>query len=88
MSMGERGKRHMERMAGVVERVTPHLGNMAPDALLDRIDEIEKLDKVARRTFGITDGAGSGGNVMVNIAMLGMISPDAMRVTVEADTGD
>jgi len=36
MSMQQRGERHLKRMAGVSKR---------------GVDQIEKLDKVARRTF-------------------------------------
>jgi hypothetical protein len=50
-------------------------------AILDRVDDIEKLDKVARRTYGITDGDGQA-NVMVNIALWG-IRPE--RVSPEID---
>ncbi len=78
-SMAERGQRHLQRMAGVMEKTLPHVEGMEPGAILDRIDEIEKLDKVARRTFGISDGP-TGHSVLVNIQMLGMVSPEEMRV--------
>lgn len=55
ISMAERGQRHVERMAGVAEKVVPHVEAMAPGDILDRIEKIERLDKVARRTFGIGD---------------------------------
>ena len=45
---------------------------------LDSVDQIEKLDKVARRTFSLSD-SDSHGNVMVNIALLG-IDPESVRV--------
>jgi len=43
--MQQRGERHLERMAGVSER---------------GVDQIEKLDNVARRTFGLNDNPYSG----------------------------
>jgi hypothetical protein len=45
-SIQQRGERHVERMAGVSERA---------------VDHIEKLDKVARRTFGLRDDTALGG---------------------------
>jgi hypothetical protein len=56
-------------MANIVEKTVPHVEAMEPSAILDRIDNVETLDKVARRTFGISDDA-PGTNVAVNIAIL------------------
>jgi hypothetical protein len=53
MSMQQRGERHVERMAGVSERGVDHIETMDGPEILDSVDEIEKLDKVARRTFAI-----------------------------------
>jgi hypothetical protein len=55
MSMQQRGKRHIERMAGVSERGVDHIETMDGPEILNSVDEIEKLDKVARRTFGLKD---------------------------------
>jgi hypothetical protein len=54
-SMQHRGERHVERMAGVSERAVDHIETMDGPEILGSIDEIEKLDKVARRTFGLKD---------------------------------
>src|SRR4030095_6583582 len=70
-SMQQRGERHLGRMANIVEKAVPHVEAMEPGAILDRVDDVEKLDKVARRTFGISDDDVHGNNVMVNIAILG-----------------
>jgi hypothetical protein len=69
ISMQQRGERHLGRMANIVEKTVPHVEAMEPSAILDRIDDVETLDKVARRTFGISDDA-PGTNVAVNIAIL------------------
>jgi hypothetical protein len=53
MSMQQRGKRHIERMAGVSERAVDHIETMDGPEILNSVDQIEKLDKVARRTFGL-----------------------------------
>jgi len=64
-SMAERGQRHLQRVAGIVERTLPAVEAMEPDGILDRIEDIDRLDKVARRTFGLDERG--GGAVRVNI---------------------
>ena len=51
MTMRERAERHVERMVGISERGVDHIETMDGPGILRSIDEIEKLDKVARRTF-------------------------------------
>ena len=58
-------------MANIVEKAIPHVEAMVPSAILDRVDDVEKLDKAARRTFGISDDGSHGENVIVNIGILG-----------------
>jgi hypothetical protein len=58
------------RMANIVEKTLPHVESMEPGAILDRVDDVEKLDKIGRRTFGLSDGDAHGNNVAVNIAIL------------------
>jgi hypothetical protein len=55
ITMQQRGERHRERMAGVSERGVDHIETMDGPEILNSVDRIEKLDKVARRTFGISD---------------------------------
>ena len=69
-SMQQRGERHLGRMANIVEKTVPHVEAMEPSAILDRIDDVEKLDKVARRTFGISDVKDDPTQWAVNIAIL------------------
>jgi hypothetical protein len=52
MSMRQRGERHVGRMANIVEKTLPHVEAIQPGAILDCIDDVDTLDKVARRTFG------------------------------------
>jgi hypothetical protein len=54
MSMQQRGERHVERMAGVSERGVDHIETMDGPEILNSVDRIEKLDKVARRTSSWT----------------------------------
>ena len=77
--MAERGQRHLKRMAGVSEKAIDHIETMNGPEILNSVDEIEKLDKVARRTFGLSDGDSHGNNAVVNIALLG-IDPESVRV--------
>jgi hypothetical protein len=55
LSMQQRGERHIERMADVSERGVDHIETMDGPEILNSVDQIEKLDKVARRTFGLKD---------------------------------
>ena len=55
LSIQQRGERHIERMAGVSERGVDHVETMDGPEILGSIDQIEKLDKVARRTFKLDD---------------------------------
>src|SRR2546429_8696718 len=70
-TLAERGQRHLKRIAGVSERGVDHIETMDGPDILNSVDRIEKLDKVARRTFGLSDGDAHGDNVAVNIAILG-----------------
>jgi hypothetical protein len=70
MSMQQRGQRHVERMAGVSERGVDHIETMDGREILTSIDEIEKLDKVARRNFGLNDAEEHYQNTLVNVAIL------------------
>jgi hypothetical protein len=69
-SMQQRGERHLGRMANIVEKTGPHVEAMEPGAILDRIDDVETLDKIGRRTFGISDAKGDPTHWAVNIAIL------------------
>jgi hypothetical protein len=54
-TLAERGQRHLKRMAGVSEKAVDHIETMDGPEILNSVDRIEKLDKVARRTFGLND---------------------------------
>jgi hypothetical protein len=70
MSMQQRGERHLNRMAGVSERGVDHIETMDGPEILNFVDQIEKLDKVARRSFGISDVKEDSTRWAVNIAIL------------------
>ncbi len=79
ITMRQRGERHLGRMASVSERGVDHVETMQGSEILARVDQIEKLDKVARRTFGLSDSDSHGNNLLVNVAILG-IDPATVRV--------
>jgi hypothetical protein len=60
MSTQQRGERHIERIAGFSERGVDHIETINGPEILNSVDQIEKLDKVARRTFGLKDIRPSG----------------------------
>ena len=70
-TMQQRGQRHVERMAGVSERGVDHIETMDGAAILNSVDRIEKLDKVARRTFSLEDNP-YGERFTLNVLNLNM----------------
>jgi len=70
VSMQQRGERHLERMAGVSERGVDHIETMDGPGILRSIDQIEKLDKVARRTFQLDDTQAAG-QITLNVLNVG-----------------
>jgi hypothetical protein len=80
-SIQQRGERHVGRMANIVEKTLPHVEAMQPGAILDCIDDVDTLDKVARRTFGLDETGHGGNNVMVNVALL-EIPPERMMAKI------
>jgi len=73
-SMQQRGARHLERMASVSERGVDHIQTMDGPEILNSVDQIDKLDKVARRTFGLGDIPSSG--FSLNVLNLGSAEID------------
>ncbi len=67
ITMQQRGNRHVERMAGVSERVVDHVETMQGDEVLKSIHEVEKFDRMARRNYGLSDGKQTGGSLSLSI---------------------
>ena len=74
MSIQQRGQRHVERMAGISERCVDHVETMHGPEILRSVDRIEKLDKIARRTFKLDDIQHVGG---LTIQLLNMVSGES-----------
>lgn len=82
LSMEQRGKRHAERMAGIAEKVVPHVEGMHPGEILESIHEVEKFDKMARRTYGLDEAKMNEG--MVSMTFIRMHIPDAIEKPADA----
>jgi hypothetical protein len=54
-------------MAGVSEKVVGHVEGLGADEILTRSAQLEKIDTIARRTFGLNDAACSSGALSLNI---------------------
>jgi hypothetical protein len=81
-SMQQRGERHIGRVAGLTERMLMTFEQLSEGEQLRFVDELEKIDKIGRRTFRLDTENGNGGTVMVNVALL-EIPPEEMMVTIE-----
>ena len=55
-------------MADVTDKVLPHLEAMPPEEILDRADQVERYDRVARRNYGLDNVHGGTGTL--NVAVL------------------
>lgn len=49
----ERGKRHVERMAGLCDALGQHAASLTPASLFDQVSKLNVLDLVARRSYGL-----------------------------------
>jgi hypothetical protein len=65
--MEQRGERYRERIAGVSERVVGHIEAMCPDEILTRSAQFEKIDTIARRTFGLNEAPPSQGSLTLSV---------------------
>jgi len=53
VAVQQRGEKYSERMAGISEKVVPHLESLEPADILDRAREIELHDRWSRRNYGL-----------------------------------
>jgi hypothetical protein len=81
-SMQQRGERHLGRMANIIEKTVPHIEAMEPSAILDRIDDVETLDKIGRRTYGLKDIPPTG--FTLNVLNMGSLDVQVNDGTVQA----
>jgi hypothetical protein len=62
-----RAGRTRERIAGVSERLVGHIEAMCPDEILTRSAQFEKIDTIARRTFGLNEAASGQGALTLSV---------------------
>jgi 7,8-dihydro-6-hydroxymethylpterin-pyrophosphokinase len=58
-------------MAGVGEKFLPHLESMRPNSILDRVNDIEKYDRLARRNYGLSDNQGRPRSLNIDVLTQG-----------------
>lgn len=68
VTMRERAERHVARMAGITDKVLPHLEEMEPAAILSNARNLERFDYVARRNYGLESLSPNNG--VINLAIL------------------
>ena len=68
LTMQERAERHVARIAGITDRVLPHLESVEPAEILNRARNLERFDYVARRNYGLENQPPQGG--LINLAIL------------------
>jgi len=68
ITMQQRGQRYTERMAGVSERVLPHLETLPPNEILELARNVEQFDRFTRRNYGLENQPPPGG--VLNLAIL------------------
>ena len=57
-------------MAGVSERGVDHVETMGGPEILKSVDEIDTLDKIGRRTFGLDESQTQVFQMLVNVNIL------------------
>jgi hypothetical protein len=67
LTMQARAERHVERMAGVTDKVLPHLESMAPGEILDSARNLERFDYLARRNFRLDQQPPAGGGIHIGL---------------------
>ena len=86
--MQERGQRYRERIAGVSEKVIGHAEAMEPDEILTRSAQLEKIDTIARRTYGLNESAPGAGALNLNILTNHSVVRVAPSVSAAPSPGD
>ena len=65
--MQARGERYRERVAGISEKLIGHVESMEADEILTRSAQFEKIDTIARRTFGLNEAASGQGSLTLSV---------------------
>ena len=54
-------------MAGITDKVLPHLESMKPGEILDSARNLERFDYVARRNYGLEHQPPTGGGIHIGL---------------------
>jgi hypothetical protein len=54
-------------MADVTDKVLPHLEAMPVEEILDRSDQVERYNRLARRNYGLDNPAAGSGPVNLHV---------------------
>ena len=84
VTMKERGERHIGRVAGLTDKMLSTFERLSENEQLRFVDELEKLDKIGRRTYGL-DAAGAGEQPHVRLRLVAQSSGGASQVAAELD---
>ena len=83
LTMQERAARYTERMAGLSERLLPHLEKLPPSEILERARNVEQFDRFSRRNFGLDSQPPAGGllnfNLLANKSAIQIIAPESIE---------
>ena len=66
-TMQTRAERHVERMAGITDKVLPHLESMEPSEILNGARNLERLDYVARRNYRLESRPADNGPLQLSV---------------------
>jgi hypothetical protein len=67
LTMQERAERHVGRMAGITDKVLPHLETKKPGDILDSARNLERIDYVARRNYRLDQQPPAGGGIHIGV---------------------
>ena len=67
LTIQERAERHVERIAGITDKVLPHLESMEPGEILNSGCNLERIDYVARRNYQFDQRPPAGGGTHIGL---------------------
>lgn len=67
LTMQERAQRYTERMAGVSERVLPHLETLPASEILEHARNVEQFDRFSRRNLGLESRPADNGLLQLSV---------------------
>ena len=68
-----KGRIYAEAMGDQLsQKILPHLEEQTADDILNNIDQYEKADKIARRSFGLDQDSANGPTLNINVLAAGL----------------